>query len=260
MASFSVLFWNIWLDNQIKGPHNATPLFNEINRIYKIYQPDYMGLNEVLQNTKSDKPFINQYLNDIGYKNVYYAPASPINESWVMGNLAATKLDVISQKHICLGPDKFAEKRGYKDHTLKAVSLNIKLKQNINVTIIVVHPVVLRPYTLKSHYEQTNLLDQHIRNHKNINNLIIGGDINEPKNMPNSFVHITKDYLSHKTGNYKKSTWSLNGKEVKPLSANLDKIFWATNGKIQLNKFEVIDSKISDHKPIYAEFMVDEST
>ena len=256
MASFSVLFWNIWLDNQINGPPNAAILLKEITSIYKKYEPDYIGLNEVLQNTKSDKPFISNHLNKIGYDNIYYAPASPLNDSWLIGSLAATKLKVISNENICLGNDIPAERRGYKGHTLKALSLKIRIKPKDNVTIIVVHPVFLRPFTVKSHYQQTKMLYQHIRNHSNIENLIVGGDINEPKNMPKSFAHITKDYLTHKTGSIKQPTWSLNGKDYIPLKANLDKIFWATNGKIKLNKFEVIDSKISDHKPIYAEFMI----
>ena len=38
--TFSILFWNIWLDNQINGEENSKKLLVELKRLIERYKPD----------------------------------------------------------------------------------------------------------------------------------------------------------------------------------------------------------------------------
>ncbi|HUC89229.1 MAG TPA: endonuclease/exonuclease/phosphatase family protein [Patescibacteria group bacterium] len=251
---FSVLFWNIWLDNQINGRRNAQRLLAELNNIVEKYQPDCIGLNEVLQGAEESSPFVLENLETVGYRHNHFAPSSPVDKNWVIGTAVSSKHPLLSPTIISLGKDKFAESEGFPGHTLKAVATKVMLPQGKTIGFVAAHPVHLRPTFLGHHYKHTKALTNFLRTPDFSEDTILGGDFNEPRFMPNSFRQINRNHFNHKSGPLWSPTWRHRASKITPIRANLDKLFWTKKGSIQLLKFKVIPTDVSDHRPIFAIF------
>ena len=251
---FSILYWNIWLDNQIKGKDNSDNLLSELKRLLDLYKPDFIGLNEVLQGSNASSPFIYDYLKkECGYKFCYFAPASKFNDDWFIGAGFCSKVKPKSIKNVAISKDTPAERRGYNGFELKAVTAKITLDEK-DINIIVAHPMHLRPYTLKDHYQGTKTLEKMVRSIEFSKNTILGGDFNEPGFMPKAFKNNVKDIMHMKTGSKQNATWRHNAKPKTLVRANLDQLYWTKDSDFKLDSFEVINTNVSDHCPIFATF------
>jgi endonuclease/exonuclease/phosphatase (EEP) superfamily protein YafD len=253
--TFTILFWNIWLDNQIKGFDKSGPLLGELKRLSDEYKPNFMGLNEVLQATNSDKPFVSDFLKDVcGYAHSHYAPASPFTSDWLIGSALYSRHKFAIAESVPISNDTPAKRRGYAGCKLKVATARIHLGHKRSLNIIVAHPMHLRVHTLKDHYEGTANLEKLIRSEKYAQNTILGGDFNEPGFMPRAFKNRVHDVMNFKTGSKLWPTWRHNAYTLTPVRANLDQLYWSKNSQFQLTEFKVLDSNISDHRPLLATF------
>jgi len=234
--TFSVLFWNVWLDNQINGAAGATRLLNEIKRIVNTHKPDIIGLNEVLQSKLQSSPFILDLLEQQGYTYNDYAPASPLNENWMIGTALCSRHKLSTVNDVVISKDTPAEKRGYPNCGLKAITTTVTMPGDHSLNIIVAHPMHLRKHTLKDHYEGTANLERLIRSKEFSKNTILGGDFNEPGFMPKAFKSTVSDIMEFRTGSTTKPTWHHNAH------------------RFTLKEFEVLNTRVSDHRPIFATF------
>lgn len=248
--TFTVLFWNIWLENQIKGEANATSLIKEFANLIDRYKPDVIGLNELLKHTDHIEPYILKILKTHGYAHTHFAPASPHTKDWIIGTGIASKTPFIKLRELELGYDSPAHKRGFPGHTVKTIVCDMRFGGQ-TVNIIVTHLMHLRPYTLKDHLKQAQTLKSYLDKHA-AQGTIIGGDFNEPNFMLNSFKKQVKRMMNYRSGTRIRPTWSHNGTKLTPIRANLDQLYWSKNSDFELEKFEIVNSRVSDHKPIYA--------
>jgi endonuclease/exonuclease/phosphatase family metal-dependent hydrolase len=252
--TFSILYWNIWLDNQIKGEDNSKKLLSELKQLLDRYSPEFIGLNEVLQGSKLSNPFILDYLkNECDYEFGYFAPASRFDDDWFIGAGFCSKVKPNSIKEVAISKDTPAERRGYKGFELKAITAQVALNDTY-INIIVAHPLHLRPYTLRDHYQGTKTLENLVRSEEFSKNTILGGDFNEPGFMPKAFKNNVKDIMHMRTGSMQNPTWRHNAKPNTLIRANLDQLYWSKDSDFSLESFEVIETNISDHRPILATF------
>lgn len=249
-----VLYWNIWLENQMHGPKKAQRLIDELEELVTKHNPDIIGINEAMRHVNHTEPYILTILKAHGYDYVHFAPASPYTKDWIIGAAIASKIPLSNLEDFELGYDTRAERRGFPGEIIKAISCSITLN-NQNIHIIVSHLICLRTHTLKDHYAQARRLKEHIGK-LHSKNVILGGDFNEPRGMPRSFLSITKSMLHHRTGSLRRPTWSHNGYNLTPIRANLDRLFWSKGGNLSLQSFHVIPIKSSDHLPLVAEFEI----
>lgn len=253
---FTVLFWNILLDNQKNGPERAKKLVGELRRILQAYQPDCMGLNEVLQHKQDAAPLVFEALTQEQYHHRYFAPSSPIDHDWLVGTAVASRHPLHTTSDIVLGHDIYAESEGFPGHKLKAVATKVLLPNQQLLHFVAAHPVHLRARFLRPHYQHTKSLTAFLRGAGLSNQpVVIGGDFNEPRFMPGSFYQANKDWLYHRTGTLLNPTWRYLTTRKNPIRANLDKLFWAKDSALQLLNFKVLPIDISDHRPIIATFI-----
>lgn len=253
---FSILFWNIWLENQINDIDRSIATFKELERLVKQLQPDVIGLNEVLKRESEDLPEALSKLRLLGYDNDYYAINSNLSSEWLIGSTLSSRLPINSLQEMELGKDVDAARRGYQNCTVKGICANIKISNVLNIGTLIVHPHHLRHYTLKEHYRATETIKKLLQSPDFSSNTIIAGDFNEPVFLPKSFKSGTTQTLNHRTGNLKNPTWRLNGSSGTLIKANLDYIYWTKKGSINLIDFQIVDSKASDHKPLFAKFEI----
>lgn len=255
---FTVLFWNILLDNQKHGLEGAKKLMVELQTILRLYRPDCIGLNEVLQHKSSTAPLIFNLLAEEQYHHRYFTPSSPVNHDWLVGTAVASRHPLHETSDIVLGHDIYAESEGFPGHKLKAIAAKVRLPNKDFVHFIAAHPVHLRARFLKPHYQHTRALTEFLRGSGLSNeSVIIGGDFNEPRLMPGSFYRANKDWLHHRTGTVLNPTWRYLSKRGHPIRANLDRLFWTKQSKLQLLNFKVLPIDVSDHRPIIATFAHD---
>jgi endonuclease/exonuclease/phosphatase family metal-dependent hydrolase len=251
-----VLFWNVWLENQLKGPEKTDLLFKELESIIKKYQPDCIGLNEVLKHFSHDTPLINSWLHKLGYVHTYFSNGSPLSSKWTIGSALCSKYELKDIQEIELGKNETAKKRGHGDHKVKAITAKIVISNKTKIGFIVAHPINLKPSTITDHFRHTKKLSDFVLNSDYRLNSIIGGDFNEPMHFPKSFKSRTDKHFHHKTGSKRSPTWRHNNWKITPLRANLDRLFWSKDGFLEIDHFEIIESNVSDHKPIYASFRI----
>jgi endonuclease/exonuclease/phosphatase (EEP) superfamily protein YafD len=251
-----ILYWNIWLENQLKGIDRSDALLEELTEIVLKYNPDCIGLNEILKHNEHEIPLVNSLLESLGYIYHYFSHTSPFTKEWDIGSAICSKLPLKYIEEVELGRNATAEKKGHIDCPVKAVAAKVELSENLNIGIIVAHPINLKPSTIKDHFTHTKNLANFINNSSYRYNAIIGGDFNEPMYFPRSFKRRTATHLHHRTGTKRNPTWRHNTWKRTPLRANLDKLFWTKNGSLELSEFIVIESHVSDHRPLYAEFII----
>lgn len=251
-----ILFWNIWLENQIGGPEKTDLLLAELQKIIKIYDPDVLGLNEVLKHFSHEIPLINSWLHSRGYVHNYFSHSSPISKDWDIGSTICSKYPLVGTQEIELGKNATAKNRGHGEHPVKAIATKIKLTKSKQIGFIVAHPINLKPSTIIDHFKHTKKLSDFVLDSDYKQNTIIGGDFNEPLHFPKSFKSRTDKHFHHKTGSKRSPTWRHNTWNITPLRANLDRLFWSKDGSVKLMDFEIIESHISDHRPIFATFII----
>jgi endonuclease/exonuclease/phosphatase (EEP) superfamily protein YafD len=244
------------MENQFNGPENASKLLDELSRLINKYQPDCLGLNEVLQHVDAPSPFVLDYLKTLGYKYSYFAPSSPIKPDWLIGSAVCSRLPLQDTEDIILGEDVPASRRGIAGQTHKSIATKVQVGSGASVGLIVAHLVHLRSYTLRAHYQEQHVLAQFIRRNTYGERTIVGGDFNEPRWFPRSFRSLVGSLLYHKTGTLRKHTWHHNASEKTIVRANLDRLFWTKKSKLKLKEFLVVPTDISDHKPIFTTFEV----
>jgi endonuclease/exonuclease/phosphatase family metal-dependent hydrolase len=252
---FSVLLWNIWLDNQNKGNTRLQKLFDELSRIIVEYNPDVIALNEVLQASSKISPEVTDFLQQkLGYTDNFFTPASPLNKDWLIGDALCSRLAVQSIKFVPISDDTPAKRRGYESCKTKAIVAKIKLSNSHMFNLVIAHPMHIRPYTLKDHYDATSGLNELVRSEGLAQNTILCGDFNEPGFMPKSFKTSVSDVLEMRTGGIFSATWRHNAYPLTPIRANLDQVYWTKKGNLRLLDFKVLSSRVSDHRPILAVF------
>jgi endonuclease/exonuclease/phosphatase (EEP) superfamily protein YafD len=161
-----------------------------------------------------------------------------------------------SPQDVTLGENRLARRQEYMGRSVKAITTKLVLPNNKKVGLVVAHPLCLFPRNLLVHYQATYNLRRLLRTDEFSKDTIIGGDFNEPSFMPRSFKNTTSKILNFKTGSIAQPTWRLNASHRTLIRANLDQLYWTKKGSLQLTGFEIIDSGISDHKPLLATFEV----
>jgi endonuclease/exonuclease/phosphatase family metal-dependent hydrolase len=247
--SFSTIFWNVWAKNQ-KTPARFKLLKDRLDRIIQDYQPDVLGLNEVIADSRGNSPLL-AYLEEQGY-HTFFVPFSPERNGQFGGSALASLNKPLDVRYHDLGPDKFAEIRGFPGHTIKLIHAKIPHgKQALNIVVNHMAHLVPRNWTT------------HIQHHKSFRKIIqapelqvatiIGGDFNQFKFMPNLWR--ARKLYHRATGNVLRPTWRLLGK-VPIIQANYDNIFWTKCGTINLQEFKVLERHPSDHTPLIAKFNI----
>lgn len=249
---FSVLFWNIWLENQVAGPNRSKKLLNTLKDVINNYKPDCIGLNEVLRGKNETSPFVTDFFKNLGYKYVHFASFGPHSEKWDIGNAVCSKYPLKTVKNIVLGRNIIAERKGFFGHLNKAITAEVSLTNKVTIKLIAVHPIYLDTHNFIEHYRHMKSLANFLEQDKNLGNTIVGGDFNEPFHMPRSM----KKNFYHKTGTFINRTWRNNASKRAFIRFNLDRVMWAKEGSLELKKFEVIRNDISDHRPLYSLFYI----
>lgn len=249
---FSVLFWNIWQDNQMYGQKRLKVFLRELKRVLEEYDPDFIGLSEVIKDSKDSSDAVTDFLHDLGYKYSYYEPIGQQTDKWLIGNSISSKLPLKSIKNLELGNSITSERRGYPGYKNKAIAATISLGNKSTIKLISVHPTYINSHTFLEHYKQIKFLASFVRQEEYASNTIVGGDFNEPIALPWS---IRKNF-HRRTGTFFNPTWQHKASRKSLLRSNLDKLLWSKRGSLKLKGFKLIDNNISDHRPIYAKFYI----
>ncbi len=256
--TFSILFWNIWLDNQLHGKKGATHLLFELDRLANQYQPDFIGLNEVLKYKHDDIPFVLEFLKDqLGYAHNHYTTLSAHDDNWFDGAAFCSRDKIDSIKEFPLSKNSYATRRGYEGFNLQAMAAHLQLTTRHDLGIIVTHAMPLIPATtdiLGDHYRGTHKLSQLIHSQEYSRNTILIGDMNEPRLMPRSLRGKLADVMHTETGSFFNPTWRHNAHRLTPLRCNLDYVYWSKDSDFYLKDFKVLSSNVSDHRPLLATF------
>lgn len=209
--TFSIMYWNIWLNNQLSGKRGAITLLDEIDRILEKYQPDFIGLNEVLQTIDSREAFVLEYIEQKhGYKFVHYAHSSPSTPEWYIGSAFLSRIKPVTVETVAISTDSAAIIRGYHGHEVKAVVAKVTLGPELTINIITAHPLHLRQTIIANHYKGTKKLETIVHTKEYAKNTILGGDINEPGFMPNSLRKKVGETMNFRTGTIRNPTWKHN--------------------------------------------------
>ncbi len=257
--TFKIIFWNIWLENQLASIERSDLLLKEIDKLINKYEPDCIGLNEVLKHTEHEIPLVNKFLDDKGYIYHYFSNSSPFTKEWDIGSAICSKYPLKFVEEIELGRNVTAEKKGHLNLPIKAIAAKLDINDELDIGVIVAHPINLKPSSILDHFVHTKSLANFVKNSEFSKNTIIGGDFNEPMHFPGSFKRLTNKQLHHRTGTKANPTWRYNTWEKTPLRANLDRLFWTKDGLIELIDYKIVESNISDHRPIFGEFNIQRS-
>lgn len=253
--NFSLLHWNIWLDNQLGSSKRMDTLLSEFDEIIERKKPDCICLNEVLSEKDSKQSVVINHLLNRGYVYIHHVVSGPWNKSYDIGDVIISRHPLSHNREIKLGRhltvDGFAENK----IIAKAVASNINIKSEM-LTVITAHLMHLRPHTLLTHFQHQSNLTKYLRELDALNRVILCGDFNEPSLMPFSFNNKNSKIFRTKTGTFTNPTWYKKARKELLLRANPDKILWSKNSNVNLKRFEIVQSAISDHRPIFASFNI----
>lgn len=253
MNEFTILFWNIWLENQVSTAltKRFKLLNEEIARFIETYQPDFFAANEVIKACSDKNSRIYNDLASLGFNHEIFAKASNWTLNEDIGAALFSKTSADSHKIFTLGADTPAKKRGFDNQTLDGIAASFN-----DISLLIVHPMHLRPWTIRGHYGHTKNIKLFIDQPKYKHNCFIVGDFNEMNGFPHSFHAQTRRYLNYRSGSFTNPTWQhITSKGRKsPLKYNLDKLFWTKDNDYELTDFQILSSGISDHKPLLIRF------
>jgi len=214
------------------------------------HNPDVLGLNEVLAD-KNGKSALLDHLEKQGY-HTFFAPFSPERNGQFSGSALVSRSKPVAIDYHELGPDKYGAIRGFPGHTIKLIQARLPHdKQHVN--IVVNYLAHLVPWNWAAHIGHHRAFRKLMKASELQSGTIIGGDFNQFKFM--SHMWGAKSLYHRATGSLLQPTWKLAGK-IPIIQANYDNIFWTKCGKLELQKFKILDRHPSDHTPLVARFKV----
>jgi endonuclease/exonuclease/phosphatase family metal-dependent hydrolase len=249
------MFWNVWYENQTDNSR-LNILEEALENFIFEHEPDVIGLNEVVKYTHNEHVPLHRKMSELGYAHAHFAQTNRINDDFTIGSSLYSKTKLSDTNTIYLGPNATAKRNGYDSFKVSAVVGSINKSGKI-FQIISAHPINIKPSTLKNHYQHTRKLRTHTRISDITVPTIIGGDMNEPRLFPFSIRHKLRNKFHHRTGSFANPSWRYRGQTTTLLRANLDRIFWSKNHNLVQESFLIIDTNVSDHRPIISTFSID---
>ena len=250
---FSILFWNVWFYNQIEGKSRADRLLSELKRFVDQHEPDFIALNEVVQSSDDGSVLVIEYLRKLGYTHSYHPKLARFNDYWLSGAVICSRHKISQARSIVISKHGFAAKRGYPGYNKEAVSAHVALSGGHDLKIIVAHPLATID-ALNDHRVAMKKLNQLVRSKAYASNTILVGDMNEWRLIPGALRHRISDVMHSRTGSVLRPTWRYNAHRFTPLRLNLDYLYWSKQSDFALKDFTVLDSNVSDHRPLLATF------
>ncbi len=250
--AITVMFWNVWFENQIDDSR-LTTLEEALENFILEHRPDVVGLNEVVKFTDNNHIPLHQKMSKLGYNHAHFAQTNRINDRFTIGSTLYSKTNLNDTDTIYLGRNATARKKGYSDFRVSAVVGSVKLSGK-SFQIISAHPINIKPSTLKNHYQHTRKLHDHTKVLDIVKPTIIGGDMNEPRLFPFSIRPKLKRNFNHRTGSFINPSWRYRGQTTTLLRANLDRLFWSKDHNLVQKSFIIVDTNVSDHRPIISTF------
>lgn len=247
----TIVFWNVWFYTQNGRRDNGHKLTERLEALITEYKPAVFGLNEVLVRRSDNYSQVIDFLAGHGY-SCHFAPISPTDDEWLVGNLLASKLKPQSITDHVLGPDTQAMRRGFPDCTVKAIKAEFVINKTA-ITVVVNYLCSLLPVDWGTHLVHRKHYEQLLASF-NTKNLVVGGDFNETKYML-PWLKLPS-HLKRKTGTALNPTWRLNGQKRYLAFANYDHVLYSHRGNLRLQTFQVLDRQPSDHAPMLAVFEV----
>ncbi len=247
-TGFCVIFWNVWLENQLSAAAQ-TRLIARLGTLIDEHRPDAFGLNEILQEHSKQTSEVLDYLKIRGY----YTDFTDCHTFKKLGRHYSFG-SAIASVRTPLKVEKFSLDTSRKRRKLLVATLPLA-NSEVAINLAVVHPTALNPrHGGHRHYAQIKALRRIMSKPAISNRLIMGGDLNEFSWMPHFWLD--QAHFDHKTGDFHNPTWRWRSSPILPVRANLDHLFWNKDGLIALKSFEVLDRKPSDHSPLLARFTI----
>lgn len=250
---FSILFWNLWVYNQIEAEARADRLFGELKRLVDEYQPDFIALNEAVQSHDGGPVPVLEYLKKFGYTHNHHANMGRFKNYWLSGAALCSKLKLNEPQKIVISKHGFAAKRGYSNLYKEAISVHMALPAGRDLKVIVAHPLATID-AFEDHFVATKKLNQLVHSKAYAENTILVGDMNEWRLIPGALRAKVSDVMHSRTGSLLNPTWRYNAHRWTPLRLNLDYVYWSKRSDFDLKGFKVLSSTVSDHRPLLATF------
>jgi endonuclease/exonuclease/phosphatase family metal-dependent hydrolase len=251
----TVMFWNVWFENQINDSRLSV-LEEALEDFVLEHSPDVIGLNEVVKFTEKNHIPLHKKMSELGYNHAHFAQTNRITDKFTIGSTIYSKTELKDTDTIYLGRNATAKRKGYDDFRVSAVVGSVELSGK-PFQIISAHPINIKPSTLKNHYQHTRKLGSHDRVLNSAVPTVIGGDMNEPRLFPFSVRSKLRQDFNHRTGSFINPSWRYRGQTTTILRANLDRLFWSKNHKLIQKSFYIIDTNVSDHRPIISTFEIE---
>lgn len=251
----TTLYWNVWLDNHIVSEERRRAVWHRLEELIDEYQPDAIGLNEVVTDDEKQPAPIMKVVEKQGF-TAKYLPNIPLPDGKYMGNVLASKHPLLDYRLIDIGPNVVAEYHdGFKNRRVIHLLATIRLKPGYEFSFAVIHQLPLYPRAIIEHYYQQPPLAKAVSSPDLIQPVVFGGDFNELKYMPRSFYSTVKSAFHRKTGTYLQPTWLAYAIPWSPVRANYDHVYWSRNSDlIKLKSFKIVKDHPSDHAPLVAVF------
>lgn len=219
-----ILSWNIWYDGY----------FDQITQLLNGADADIVGLQEVVPDDKSRDTI--GFMKTLGYDCVFAPVLTIENDGRTMGNAIFSKIKIVDSKTYELSKDDYRN----------AVSATIKVG-NVDLRVFSTHLLHThqQPSEIQS-LQADNLIKALPGSHA-----ILMGDFNATPSS-DAIQKIRKVIVDSDPSNA--PTWS-NYREgceicnISTINTRLDYIF--TSNDVGASNFKVLDSKGSDHLPIF---------
>lgn len=239
------------MDNQFTASKRKQ-LFKYLDNLLDKYDPDAVGINEVIYDDKLKRSYLLDYFKQKGY-HTHYAPFSPKTDRLTVGSGLITKNKPSQIIEHSLGVDLPAKRRGYEGHNIKTIEAVIPtIQPNREVRFVVTYLAHLIPLNWIVHQQHYRQLRKLLSEQRFSKDFIIVGDFNEPKYHPN-ILRLTRSF-KRKTGSLLSPTWRWRGRRIYMARANYDNIMWSNDDSLWLEEFSVLKDHPSDHAPLYAKF------
>ena len=251
------LFWNVWLNNHLASKERREAVWQRFRELIDEYDPDVVGLNEVVTDDQKHEAPLVSILRENGY-HAHYEPEIPLVTGRYMGNVLASKHAISDYRMIKLGYNVVADKHGEAGNDVLEQFATISPEGASPFTFGVIHLLPLYLYAIPEHFRQQAPLAKYMNDTKLLHPAIIGGDFNEFKRMPRSFYSLVRKNYKRRTGTYINATWTAYANDWHPVRGNYDHVYWSRNHpKLQLDSFQVSHKHPSDHAPVIAIFNLD---
>jgi len=247
------MFWNIWYHNQVNGDARYGRLLAELKRLTDQHQPDFIALNEVVRPSRANLAPVIEYIQKLGYPYSHCANMAQLDNYWMSGAALCSRFKLSHEKNIIISKNGYAAKRGHPGFNKEAISAEVMLSKDHDLTVIVAHPLATID-NLRDHWAGMRSLDRLIHSEAYGKNTILIGDMNEWRLIPGAFRHKVADVMYSRTGSILHPTWRYNAYRFTPLRLNLDYVYWNKRSNFVLKDFKVLVSDVSDHRPLLATF------